>query len=267
MFKIGLIGFGNMAKAICGGILKAGLVAAADICTYDLSQDAMQAASDMGVNLCKNEIELTTCSRYVFLCVKPQGITEVLNTIKPQANARSNVFLSIAAGITTKSIQKILGEDMPIIRAMPNTPLLLACGTIALCKTQNADEESYCFIKTVFKSVGSVYEIPEEKFNEIINVNGSTPAYIYLFAETVAKYAQISGIDYGIALQMFCDTLIGSARMMKESGKTPNELIEMVSSKGGTTVAAIESFKANGFSDVLEKGMNACVKRAYELSL
>ena len=263
--KIGFIGMGNMAGAIAGGILKAGIVAPENICFFDVSDAALEHGKALGFTAFDSEIDIVKNSEYVFLCVKPQSFTDVLKKIKADVSDK-NVFLTIAAGIKTSSITSELG-DVAVIRAMPNTPLLLGCGAVALTKNEKATFEEFEFIRTIFESVGTVYELPENKFNEVINVNGSTPAYIYLFAKTVTEYAAESGIPFEIALPMFCDTLKGSAEMLTKSGKTPDELITMVSSKGGTTVAAMNKFAQTGFADSLRAGMKACVDRAYELSI
>lgn len=262
--KIGFIGYGNMAKAIAGGILKKGMVPAAEICAYDHHEKGSSAAQAAGLTLLGSAPEVVQQSAYVFLCVKPQGFAEVLQEIQPFTGPH-NVFLSIAAGITTGTIARQLGYDAPVVRAMPNTPLLLGCGTTALTKNNAVKEIDFTFIKNVFQSVGTVYDLPEDKFNEVINVNGSTPAYVYLFAKTVAEYAENSGIPFNLALNMFCDTMKGSAEMLQHAGKTPDELITMVSSKGGTTVAALNAFAETGFADSLRAGMKACVERAYEM--
>lgn len=263
--KIGFIGMGNMAGAIAGGILKAGIVAPGEICFFDVSEVAIEHGKALGFTAFADENDVVKNSEYVFLCVKPQSFTKVLSKIKGSVSDK-NVFLTIAAGIKISSITSAVG-DVAVIRAMPNTPLLMSCGAVALTKNDKATQTQFDFIKSIFESVGTVYELPENKFNEVINVNGSTPAYIYLFAKTVADYAVESGIPFEIALPMFCDTLKGSAEMLTKSGKTPDELITMVSSKGGTTVAAMNKFAETGFADSLRAGMKACVDRAYELSI
>ncbi|MEG2287143.1 MAG: pyrroline-5-carboxylate reductase, partial [Ruthenibacterium sp.] len=236
-----------------------------DIYVFDVNNEAMQKAKSFEFTLCLNEIEIANNVDMIFLCVKPQSFTAVLNVIKTAVTPEKK-FLTIAAGITMDSIVRILG-DVAVIRAMPNTPLMLGCGTVALTHNARTNASDFTFLRTVFESVGTVYELPENKFNEVINVNGSTPAYLYLFAKTVADYAAESGIPFETALPMFCDTMKGSAEMLLHSGKTPEELIEMVSSKGGTTVAALNKFAETGFVKSLRAGMDACVKRAYEMSL
>ena len=263
--KIGFVGFGNMARAIAGGIVKQGLVPAGEVCAFDVNEGALNAAKAFGFTGVTSESAVLQNADFVFLCVKPQGFAELLPRLKPYVR-QGNIFLSIAAGINIKSITALLG-DVPVIRAMPNTPLQLGCGTTALTSSGGVDGHAFQFVKDVFASVGTVYELPEDKFNEVINVNGSTPAYVYLFAQAVAQFASESGIAFDLALRMFCDTMVGSAKMLTESGKAPDELIEMVSSKGGTTVAALEKFKETGFVTSLRAGMKACVDRAYEMSL
>lgn len=263
--KIGFIGFGNMAKAISNGIATAGLVSSKDVFVFDIAENAKDAAKAMGFTLLENEKEVLQKSELVILAVKPQVFSELLEKIKPDTRSE-NVFLSIAAGISIEKIAEILGKETAIIRAMPNTPLLLRCGTTVLTCNEFIDADTFSFVRAIFSSVGTVYELPESKFNEVINVNGSTPAYIYLFAKTIVEYADQNGISFDIALPMLCDTLKGSAEMLTNSGYTPDELIQMVSSKGGTTVAALNKFEETGFTDSLTAGMDACLKRARELS-
>lgn len=266
MNTIGFIGYGNMAGAIAGGIIKSQLVKAQDMCVYDINAYAMSAAASLGLTLCDSQNTVITNADMIFLCVKPQSFTELLTHISAYIRP-DTVLVSIAAGVSTAAIAKYTNESVAIIRAMPNTPLLLGCGTTALCDNGRADAASVKLVHDIFGGVGTVYDLPEDKFNDIINVNGSTPAYIYLFAQTIADFADERGIDYKTALDMFCDTLKGSAEMLKYSGKSPQELIEMVSSKGGTTIAALNTFANTKLVNSLRAGMEACVQRAEELSI
>ncbi len=263
--KIGFIGFGNMAKAIANGVCLNNSVKSQNICVYDIDDSAKKQAQNLGFSLFENEIEIVKNSEFVFLCVKPQHFTDLLDKIKCDVNP-NNVFLSVAAGVSIEAIENRIGSAA-IIRAMPNTPLLLGCGTVALCKNERVKQEDYNFICNIFESIGTVQNLPENLFNEIINVSGSTPAYIYLIAKTVADYAKEHGIDHKIALDMFCNTMIGSAKMLIQTPYSPDELIEMVASKGGTTRAALDEFEQNGLKECLIKGFDACLKRAKELNI
>ena len=148
---------------------------------------------------------------------------------------------------------------------MPNTPLLLGKGASALCPSDNISDEDKQIVYNMFAGSGVCEYITEEHMNEIISVNGSSPAYIYLFAKAMADYAQECGIDYDKAMNLICATLEGSAKMLKESGDSADTLIKKVSSKGGTTIAALDCLESLGFYDAVKKGMAACTKRAEEL--
>lgn len=263
MKKLGFIGFGNMASAIAGGIVKSNIIPTSNVFVYDINENATTHATSLGFNASSSESDVIMQSDYVFLCVKPQHFTELYSKIT--CDLSSKIFISIAAGVTISSIKENLNANS-VIRAMPNTPLLLGCGSTALTKCSATKSVDFNFVKQIFESVGTVYEVPEEKFNEIINVNGSTPAYIYYFSKIIIDYAIEHGISPDIALNMFCDTLKGSAEMLAKTDKTPQELIEMVSSKGGTTVAAVTTFNETGFKESLVAGLDACLKRAKELS-
>ncbi len=263
--KIGFIGFGNMAKAIAKGISLNNIVEAEKICVYDIDVNAKKQAETFGFKLFESENEVVKNAEFVLLCVKPQHFTQLFDKIKYDISSK-NILMSIAAGISIKSIEEKIGQ-VAIIRAMPNTPLLLGAGTVALCKNELVNATDYNFIKDVFKSVGTVHNIPEHLFDEIINVSASSPAYIYLIAKIVSEYATELGIDKKTALEMFCGTMIGSAKMLTQTEFTPDELIDMVASKGGTTRAALDEFHANGLKKCLISGFDACLNRAKELNM
>ncbi len=263
--KIGFIGFGNMAKAIAGGIIKTNCVQSSELCAFDIQDTAMQSAKSLNIKFMASISEVTSASEFIFLCVKPQNFTDVLSEMKANITPQKKV-LTIAAGITIDNIESVLGE-IGVIRAMPNTPLLLGCGTVALCKNNLLSDDDFSFVKNIFESVGSVYNLPESKFNEVICVSGSSPAFVYLFAKTISEFAASSGMDYDTAMAMFCDTMKGAAEMLTKTDYSADELIKMVSSKGGTTVAALEEFEKTGLTNSLNLGLKACLNRAKELSL
>lgn len=263
MKTLGFLGFGNMAGAIAGGIINSEILDKKNIFTYDVSDIAVQKSLQLGFQAASSEKELVAKCDIVFLCVKPQSFTEVLTSIKNVASDK--IFVSIAAGKTISSIVSILG-NVGVIRAMPNTPLLLMSGTTALTKNDLIAENEFLFIKDVFASVGTVYELNESQFDEVINLNGSTPAYLYYFAQIITDFANEHGINRELAMQIFTDTMIGSAKMLKNSGSSAQQLIDMVSSKGGTTVAALEAFKDNGFKKAVDTGLEAALKRSAELA-
>lgn len=264
MKKIGFIGAGNMATAIIKGLLAQNNGKADFISVYDISDEKRCTMGKMGVNICQSSAEVAENCDIIVLAVKPQNYSEVLDSLKSVVN-ESKTLVSIAAGISIVYVQNGLGCKCPVVRVMPNTPLLLKKGATALCPSDNISEEDKRIVYNMFAGSGVCEYITEDHMNEIIAVNGSSPAYIYLFAKAMADYAQNQGIDYEKAMNLVCAALEGSAAMLRESGDSADVLIEKVSSKGGTTIAALEKLREHGFYEAVQDAMNACTKRAEEL--
>ena len=150
---------------------------------------------------------------------------------------------------------------------MPNTPLLLGEGATALCRTSNVPEEDFARVRSAFSCCGVTQEIDEAQMNAVIAVSGSSPAYLYLLSKLTCDYAAQQGIDPKTALTLFCQTMKGSADMLLNSGKDPQALIDMVTSKGGTTFALLNVLKEQGFNEVMISSFEACTHRAEELSM
>ncbi len=265
-YKIGFIGAGNMASAIIAGLLKNKIYSNEDLIIYDISEERREYFRAKNIAVADSLLNLIESSRIIFLAIKPQNYESVLTEIKSNV-VENKLFVTIAAGISTTYIQNKLGVNCPIVRAMPNTPLLMGLGATALCASENVSRDDFDTIKAIFETASEVEVLPEDKMNEVVSINGSSPAYIYLFVKTMVDWALQKGIDYDIALNLVCKTLEGSALMLKKSGFTPNELIEMVSSPGGTTLEALKSLNENKFCETLKEAMDSCAKRADELSL
>ena len=263
MKNILFIGAGNMASAIVGGIIKSNIVAPCDICLFDkfpeqynkFHKDCIKSV-DLKQDFLKAD--------YVFLSVKPQNIKDVLSLLK-EFDYQSKVFVSICAGVTIESISNIL-NGAKIIRTMPNTPLLLGQGVTALCKNSYVSFAEFDFVKSIFASSGYTTEIDEGDINTLTALTSSSPAYIYLFAKGLEDGAKKLGFDYADTLKMICYTLIGSANMILSTNKSVDELIAMVKSPNGTTERALNVLDDKCFTDIIYQAMDACQKRAEELS-
>lgn len=263
MQKVGFLGAGNMASAILRGILHAGMQVS--LCVYDLNAEKSHAFEAQGVEAMDSASAVISASDTVFICVKPQNFEKLFEEISGVLD-ENKLYVSIAAGINDRYIKQLAGrERLKIITAMPNTPLLKRTGCTALAQCEGVSDDEFAFIAGIFAGCGMVKKISKDRINETIPVHGSSPAFIYLFADLIARSAEKHGIDYQTALAMFCQTLIGSAKMLLESGETPAELIRMVSSPGGTTISGLDALHANGFDTAVERAFDACVKRAYEL--
>ena len=262
--KIGFIGAGNMATAIIGGLVRSGFEKK-DIFVYDVFAEKLGAFADMGLSTSDCALSLTKDADIIVLAVKPQQYGEVIEGIAPAASA-DKTFVSIAAGITIEFVRRKLGFDAPVVRVMPNTPLLLGKGASAISPSENVNSEAFELIKGMFECSGVVEILPESLMNAVISVNGSSPAYIYLFAKAVCDSAEAQGMDREVAMKLFASVLEGSAEMLRSSGDDPDTLIAKVSSKGGTTIAALERLYAHGFEEAIDDAMRACTKRAEELA-
>ena len=263
--KIGFIGAGNMGAAIMKGIYASEAGKSIELYAFDPDNAKLEALAEYGVKPCANEIELTEKCGYIFLAVKPQVIEGVLETIASAVTA-DKVLISIAAGISDEFIASKTIPDAKVILVMPNTPLLLGEGASALSRNENVTDEEFDVILNVFRSCGKASVVPKDKMKEIIAVNGSSPAFIYLFAKGFVEYADSVGISSEAALELFSQSLIGSAKMLTDSGYTIDELIKMVSSPGGTTLAGLDRLYEGSLTDVVKNCCESCTKRAYELS-
>lgn len=268
--KLGFIGIGNMASAIISGILKADFLLPEDICMYNPHPEKMARFAEAGCMVCSSAAEVAERCGTVFLCIKPQVFPQVLNELQPTAavqNAYDVLYVSIAAGITFKNMQEVLGAERPYVRVMPNTPLLLGEGAVALSRTPNVSEDDFSRICDIFSCCGVVKEIPESQMDAVIAVSGSSPAYLYRLAQITCDYAEKRGIDHQTALELFCQTMKGSAEMLLKTGKSPQELIDMVTSKGGTTFRLLGVLDDRGFDEIMFDAFDACEQRAKELSV
>ena len=263
--NIGFIGAGNMGTAIMKGIAASEAGKNISLFAFDPDTDKVSALKSFGVEACKSESELTEKCKYVFLAVKPQVIEKVIEAAAP-AVSENTVIVSIAAGITDEFIASKTISGAKVILVMPNTPLLLGEGASALSRSDTVTDQEFSVILDVFRSCGKAAVIPKDKMKEIIAVNGSSPAFIYLFAKGFIDYAESVGIDRSAAEELFTQSLIGSAKMITDSGFSIDELIKMVSSPGGTTLAGLDKLYEGNLTDTVKKCCENCTKRAYELS-
>ena len=258
--KLGVLGAGNMGAAIMNGIKKSGMDI--EVYAYDKDNEKLSAVPAIA---CGSENELVKTCKYVLLAVKPQVLGDVLDTIKDSVSAET-VFISICAGISEEFIRSRTTADAKVVLVMPNTPMMLGLGASAISTDDKTSEEEFAFAKSVIESCGIAEVVPIDKMKEIICINGSSPAFIYLFAKGFIDYAAANGIDADAAMKLFAGTLVGSAKMLTDSGMTVDQLIKQVSSPGGTTIAGLEKLYEGQLTEDVMSACEACTKRAYELS-
>ncbi|MDD4773746.1 MAG: pyrroline-5-carboxylate reductase [Eubacteriales bacterium] len=259
--KYAFLGVGNMASAIIEGMKTD------NICLYDCDEKKYDSFSDKPYVKARCAADAVSYADYVILAVKPQNIRELLNDIRnSEVMLDGKVFVSIAAAVPIDYICSQLGSQVPVIRTIPNTPLLIGSGVTALCRNELVETQAFNDIMTMFSSRGIVFEIPENKMNTIIAVTSSSPAYVYLFIKAIADVAAASGIDNPDILTIVADTVIGAAEMIKHSILPPDELIRAVTSSKGTTEKALNVLNESGFTEIIAEAMRACTDRADEIS-
>lgn len=263
--NIGFIGAGNMGFAIMHGIAGSSLGGDVQLFAFDPDSSKLDRLHEFGVIGCSSEKEIMGQCKYIFLAVKPQIIEGVLETVAPFTTA-DTVFVSIAAGITDEFIASKTIPEVKVVLVMPNTPLLLGEGASALSHNDSVTDDEFGVVLNIFKICGKAAVISKDKMKEIIAINGSSPAFIYLFAKGFIDYAVQEGIDSEVAVSLFAQSLIGSAKMITDSGNNIDELIKMVSSPGGTTLAGLDKLYEGDLTGIVKNCCESCTKRAYELS-
>ncbi len=253
-----------MAGAIISGVLGAGSLAPSEMGVYDISAEKTAALGKQGLQVCQSPAELVSRAKYVLLAIKPQNFEEVLGQLAGVVTAET-VIISIAAGISPAYIKSKLGEGCKVVQVMPNTPLLIGYGATAISRAEPTTQEEFDFACGLFSAAGAVEVIDNRLMNEVIPLNGSSPAFIYLLAKLFVDRAQELGFDRDCANRLFCNTLIGSAQMMLTTGKDHQALIDMVTSPAGTTFSGLQALADNGFDKAIRSAYDATVKRAYEL--
>jgi pyrroline-5-carboxylate reductase len=254
-----------MATAILKGV-SAGMAGECALYGYDVcAEKAEQLAELTGMHVMDSVDALLAEADYILLAVKPQNIDELLEEIAGSSR-KDRVYLCIAAGVTASRIKEALGFDARVVSIMPNTPLLLGVGATAMAHISPVTEEEFATAMKIFGCAGKVCEVPSDKMNEVIALNGSTPAFLYEFARGFLSYGVEQGIPYETALALFCQTMRGAAEMMEHSGQDISTLIEMVSSKGGTTIAGLKAMREHGIEEAIAATCHDCVQRAYELA-
>lgn len=265
--NVTIIGAGKMGEALARGILQAGLLRAADLTFADVAAAQAQALADeLGATAVTENTAGVRGATLVLLAVKPTVIAQVCREISPALPAGA-VVLSIAAGITLRQLAGALGrEDIVLARAMPNTPCLVGAGAIAVSFHGAAPADARAVVARLLASTGLVLEMPESQLDAVTGLSGSGPAYIALLIEALADGGVLMGLPRAQAAQLAAQTVLGTAKMILESGLHPAQVKDMVSSPGGTTIAGIAALENAGFRAAAIAAVKAATLRSKELS-
>ena len=259
----GFIGAGNMAGAIIKGMtIGGGGFDGRDIYVYDLNAEASEnLAAVCGVNKCVSPADVVKNADVLVLAVKPNVMADAVSPIKDAVMEKAPLVISIAAGKTIEFLEGILSPSLPIVRVMPNINAKVGCATSAFCPNAVVTEDQKNVVKALFSTVGSITELPEKMFGIHGVIGGAAPAFAYLYIDALARAAVKAGMPKKQALELTAQTVLGSAKMVLESGEHPWALIDQVCSPGGTTIEGVCSLEANGFEAALCKAFDAVYEK------
>jgi pyrroline-5-carboxylate reductase len=263
--RIGFIGAGNMASALISGLLGSGLALAKDVRASDPQRPLLaRLESAHGIVTTASNADVARWANVIVLAVKPQIVPAVLSECGSQLGA-GHLVLSIAAGVSTQSIEERVGEGTRVIRAMPNTPALARAAATAIAPGASATSDDIEWSKRFFDAIGRTVVLDEAHLDAVTGLSGSGPAYVMLFIEALADGGVRAGLPRDVALLLATQTVLGSAKLLLETGEHPARLKDMVTSPGGTTIAGLAALESGGFRGALIEAVTQAARRSTEL--
>jgi pyrroline-5-carboxylate reductase len=265
--KIGFIGGGNMASSLISGLIASGH-SPQDLWVSDINPETLKVLADnLKVNTSTNNDDIINAVDVIVLAVKPQILCSVAKNAATSIQRKQNLVVSIAAGISQHSLSQWLGDNIAIVRCMPNTPALVLTGATALHANAQVTTEQHDLAENIMRSVGIALWVNDESELDVVTaVSGSGPAYYFLLMEAMEKVAIDMGMSEITARLLVQQTALGAAKIALESSESPEQLRKRVTSPGGTTEQAIETFEQGGFTALVSKALHAARNRSIEMS-
>ncbi|MDP4179207.1 MAG: pyrroline-5-carboxylate reductase [Bacillota bacterium] len=262
---IGFIGCGNMASAMIGGIINAGLISSDNIYGSDTSNQRLDFVKEK-FNIITNidNKETVSFSDILVLSVKPNMYPKVIEEIKNYVKD-DVIIVTIAAGVDLAFTEKCFGKEIKIVRVMPNTPALVGEGMSAVCSNNKVQKDELDSILKIFNSFGKAEIIDEKLMPAVTAISGSSPAYVYMFIEALADGGVLEGLPRDKAYKMAAQAVLGSAKMVLESGKNPAALKDEVCSPAGTTIEAVYTLEKNNFRGAVISAVESCTEKTIKM--
>ena len=254
--KIGFIGCGNMGSAMVGGLIKSGFQKKEDI--------IVSARTQASVDKIKNSFDVFGTIDNKYVAKNSDMYKNVVEEVKEELT-KDKLIITIAAGISISNMEEWLGSDAKVIRTMPNTPALVGEAMSGVCPNKNVSEEELKFALDMFSSFGECVELAEKDFHAFTGLCGSSPAYVFMFIEAMADGAVKMGIPRAKAYKMAAQSVLGSAKMVLDTGKHPGELKDMVCSPAGTTIEAVEVLESLGFRNAAMQAVIKCSEKSQNM--
>lgn len=260
--KLGFIGTGNMASAMMGGILNNQILSVDEVMGSNPgSQKRESVKKQFGIYVTADNNEVVEKADVIVLSVKPQFYEEVIHEIR-EFIRENQIVITIAPGKTLAWLTEKFGKEVKLVRTMPNTPALVGAGMTAMCPNEHMTEKEIAYVRTLLESFGRVEIVPERLMDTVVSTSGSSPAYVFMMIEAMADAAVSGGMPRAQAYQFAAQAVMGSAKMVLETGKHPGELKDMVCSPGGTTIEAVRTLEEYGFRSGIIEAMKVCEEKS-----
>jgi pyrroline-5-carboxylate reductase len=259
--KIGFIGAGRMAAAMMRGLIAENIYSASEIVTCDISPEIRKRVADeLGVKVYETANEVAKMANVVVLAVKPSNIPELFEK-EGLTFGSKHLVISIAAGIEIGTFESYV-PDARIVRVMPNHCCMVLESASGYSRGSNATDEDIELVDEILSSMGLSVEVEENDLDAVTGVSGSSPAFMYMFADAIAEAGRRNGLSNEVALELAAQSMIGAGRMMLESGMTPKELVDSVCSPGGTTIEGVKVLENRGLRNTVIEAVEAAIKKS-----
>ena len=264
---IAVIGAGNIGRALVGGLVRGGHVPSENIrATRRRAAGIAALQSDFpGIQCGADNVAAVTGASLVVLAVKPFNARSVLEEVRSYIG-ESTLVVSVLAGLTTEALSDALGGEHPVVRTMPNTPMLVDAGATAIAGGAHAGQEHLDVVRRMFEAVGTVEQVPEHLMDAVTGLSGSGPAYVYMLVEALTDAGVKQGLYRPVAFRLATQTVLGAARLVSETGKHPAILRDEVTTPGGTAIAAIAELESHGLRTMFINAVATATARSKELS-
>ena len=263
--KLGFLGAGKMATALARGLIKAGLVTPEAVIASDPYEPARTAiAHEAGIKTTASNLEVIAHAPVILLAVKPDQVTDLLAEIRPQFTS-SHLLISIAAGVPLARMEAALPPGARVVRVMPNTPALVGASASAFAPGKSATADDALLVQKLFATVGLALQVKEPLLDAVTGLSGSGPAYAFLIIEALSDGGVAAGLPRDVATKLAAQTLLGSARLLLETGQHAGVLKDMVTSPGGTTIEGLHELEKGGVRAALINAVRAASDKSRRL--
>jgi len=267
--KLGFIGGGNMAEAMVNGLITASFIEARNILVSDpISERLEYMHSEYKVRTTSDNRELVQKSDILVIAVKPQSVKKILKNFADLVDGEK-LIVSVAAGVPISLIEEILDgkseKKVPVVRTMPNTPALVQEGVTAICRSEHVTKTEMKIVHRIFEAIGRTVDVEEGHIDAVTGLSGSGPAYIFMIIEALSDAGVKMGLSREVANILTVQTVLGSAKLARESGKHPGELKDMVTSPGGTTISGLHALEEGGLRTTLMNAVENATRRSMAL--